>query len=35
MIISQAVIDAAQASEKKFYPKGPFVSISLAQPHLL
>lgn len=27
----QAIITAAQASHKKFWPKGPFVSVTLAQ----
>lgn len=29
--VEQNVIDAAQASHKKFWPRGPFVSVSLAQ----
>ena len=31
MAISQLAILAAQLSEKKFYPKGPFASVTLAQ----
>lgn len=30
-MIEQAAIDAAQASHKKWWPRGPFVSITLAQ----
>lgn len=30
-IFPSEIIDAAQAAEKSYYPRGPFVSVSLAQ----